>query len=292
MLPLPFPPTDVLALADWMEIVSMSRRNRQCSVRDLGRQLKKSSVLTDDNIEPEEAAADIITELRTRAKAAANSYPFAIDGTHVRLKSQFENFLPYTFCLCLSYFGGDRRPKSPLFPRRAFEEISSIAAGNYLLGEGIRFGAPRRGLPAKFDDALNKLCYLMGEGRGFRGRGFRMGQDDTLDVVAWRDSPDKRLGKLLMFGQCASGDDWKDKTQELQPAVFCRTWLMDEPISHLRAFFIPHRIKDSDWHATSIRAGILFDRCRVSYWAQRRGDIPDSNECVRWCRWQLLKATK
>lgn len=292
MLPLPFPSTDALVLADWLEIVAISRRSHRCSIRDLGRQLKKSSVLTDDQIDLEEAAADIVTELRTRAKAAANSYPFSIDGTQVRLKSNFEDFLPYTFCLCLSFFGGARRPKSRLFPRRAFEKISTVAAGNYLRGESIRFGAPRQGLPARFDEALNKLCYLMGEGNGFRGSGGRMGQDDTLDVVAWRDSPDKRLGKLLMFGQCASGNDWKDKTHELQPSVFFRNWLMNEPVSHLKAFFIPHRINDSEWRATSNRAGIIFDRCRVAYWAQNRGEIPDSNECARWCRWQLRKANK
>src|SRR5258707_11060130 len=167
MLPLPFPPTEVGALADWLEITSMSRRSKRCSVRDLGRQLKKGSVLDGDQLDLESVEADVLNELQTRAKSAANSYPFVVDGAQLGLRSGIENFLPYTFCLCLSYFGGSRRPNSPLFPRTTFEKISCLAAANYLQGEGVRFGAPRQGLPSQFDHALDKLCFLMGEGSGF-----------------------------------------------------------------------------------------------------------------------------
>lgn len=291
MLPLPFLLTDSLALADWVEISSITSRGGRCSVGDLGRQLKKSSAVDDDQVDFDSMEADVLTELRVRAAAAGKGYPFSIEGSKVLLKSSFEDFLPYSFCLCLSYFGDSKRHGTRLYPRRTFEGVSTLAAGNYLKGEGVRFGAPRNTLPSKFDEAINKLCILIGEGGGFRQRGIRKGQDDTLDVVAWKDSPDRKPGKLLLFGQCASGKNWDFKLSELQPRDFCQVWFVDQPINIVKAFFIPHRINSATWTTTSMRAGIIFDRCRIAYWAQGTRQIPQERECIRWCRKVLRRGS-
>jgi hypothetical protein len=37
----------------------------------------------------------------------------------------------------------------------------------------------------------------------------------------------------------------------------------------LRSFFIPYRIVNEKWDYYARYAGILFDRCRVSYWAYK-----------------------
>ena len=284
MLGLPFPSTDIHALADWVEVSCIFSTGGRCSLGDLSRQLKQSSVLEDENLDSDSLEADVVNELLNRANAASDSYPFTVDGSKVLLKSDFEDFLPYTFCLCLSYFGDNRRIGVRLFPRRLFEAISCLAAGSYLKGESVRFGSPRDTLPAGFDEAIGKLCLLIGEGGGLKERGFRKGQDDTLDVVAWRDSPDKRPGKLLLFGQCASGKNWKEKASELQPPDFCDTWLINRPISIVKAFFVPCSVDSSDWALKSIRAGIIFDRCRISYWVKQSGQFPQRPQCLKWCR--------
>lgn len=289
MLPLPFPQTDVLKLADWMEISSIQARARGCSLGDMSRQLKKSSALEEDRLGADSVEADVYNELMSRAKAAGGRYPFTIDGARTTLRSRIEDYPSYMFCLCLSYFGADRVRGLDFFPTRAFETISCTAARSYIQGEGLRFGAPRDTLPSRFDSAVNELCVLVGEGGGFRKRGRRLRQDDTLDLVAWKDFADRQPGKILMFGQCATGHNWKRKLSELNPADFCRLWLTEAPVSVFKAFFLPHRVHPSEWTESSVRAGIIFDRCRLSSWATPDAEL--RRLCVRWCRQRIKSST-
>jgi hypothetical protein len=90
--------------------------------------------------------------------------------------------------------------------------------------------------------------------------------------VAWRGFHDNRESKLVIFGQCATGQDWPEKVSELQPEAFWDHWMLVSQVSPLeRSFFIPHRVRDEGegetWRYYARYAGILFDRCRVAYWA-------------------------
>ena len=115
---------------------------------------------------------------------------------------------------------------------------------------------------------MTALCRKhIGEGEGFRDKSSLASKDGGVDVVAWHDFPDGLPGKLLLFGACASGKDWEDKIDELQPGPFCGEWMLDQPVSPLiKAFFTPHRIEQAYWSKHSRRGGILFDRCRIASW--------------------------
>jgi len=90
-------------------------------------------------------------------------------------------------------------------------------------------------------------------------------KDAKLDLTVWRPFSDNRPGKLMGFGQCATGNDWADKLTQLQPEAFCAMWMLDTPaVTPVRLFFVPFRIEQKQWLDTTQQGGIIFDRCRIA----------------------------
>lgn len=295
MLRLPLPATDELRLADWLELHALLSPDSNASYIDLERALRREGVFGLDNDESvERKIQEVSLELERRAVSAAEAYPFVIDERSISTKGPIDRFVPYVFCLCLSFLGSeenlDRRP----FPRRMFEYLSCEAARNFVGGDVVRFASPRRksDLPVEFNRAVDELCFRIGEGIAFRGKRTFSTKDDAIDVVAWRDFPDRAEGKLLLVGNCASGNNWDSKLDELQPQLFCEDWMHETPVSihvGIRAFFVPRRIPLSDWKRVSRRAGVIFDRCRIAHWVSRVDEFRDKQHYLNWCRSILQK---
>src|SRR5262249_49084487 len=127
-------------------------------------------------------------------------------------------------------------------------------------------------------------CTQVGEGQGCRvdRPSVRDQKDAKLDLIVWRPFSDARPGKLMGFGQCATGQDWMDKLTHLQPQAFCGMWLLDTPaVPPVRLFFVPFRIEKHRWLEASMQGGVIFDRCRIAAHARRLGsDL--LRECSAW----------
>ena len=119
---------------------------------------------------------------------------------------------------------------------------------------------------AGFPDKINRLCDRLGEGDGYinRGAGPHRKKDDKLDVVAWKPFADRREGKLIAFGQCKTGTNWKDQVSQLRPNGFCSKWFQSPPVlDPVRMFFISEALSSVGWRNESVDAGLIFDRCRI-----------------------------
>jgi hypothetical protein len=276
MARLPKTPTDVLRLADWVELRALTSDDRTASLGDLETALSRGSIL-----EPraphrpyaieaiEELGLQVFAELEQRAVAARKGYPFQVALPRLVAPPNWRKMRSsYIYCLALSYFGGDQLTADVKAQRELFEHLSVDAAKSFIGGEGIRFASPRNPstVPKSFVDAVNKLCkQLLLEGEGFRRQSTLSGKDRALDIVAWRHAFDRMPGRLILFGNCASGGDWQSKVSELDPQSFCADWMVEIPPSQiLKALFIPHRIDARYWKTHTRRAGIIFDRCRIA----------------------------
>jgi len=293
---LPVPPNDELKLADWLEILALISDDQRASLGDLERALRRSSVLeTGDDQRTQEAIGEksvqVVSELRARARSAKEAYPFALDGSTVRVIGTTDRWAPYLFCLCLSAIGASQPRSQQLFPRRLFEHLSRVAAAAYLGGDSVRFASPRTGLPRPFAKAVTVLCNRLGEGERFRDQPSLSRKDATLDVVAWKYFPDLLPGKIILFGQCASGADWTTKLAALRPKDFCDQWMLEPPPSSLlRACFIPHRVPAERWNWFTRQGGILFDRCRLAYWSDTGAGAALLRQILHWTRLTLRQA--
>ncbi len=277
-------------LADWLELQAVQSGDRNSSIQDLVRALRRSGT-TDALVEDEEededggyasdpgsektqaAAEGAFSEVEERRSACVPSpgmsrYPFEVADGYLSLSDGDEQHV-YLFLLLLSIFGRDAGPAG-VRGDDLFDDVCAEALKWYFGGPppttAVVFGFPRRVLPAGFRAAVDQLCRDIGEGGSCRDRPTRKSQKDAkLDIVAWRDFPDGRHGKLIGFGQCATGANWPDKVTELLPLQFCQKWLRDLPtVLPIRAFFVPFRIERSRWSDTCIDAGIVFDRCRIA----------------------------
>src|SRR5205823_465942 len=108
---------------------------------DLERVLRRASFCElDDDEAIERKTLDTFQELEQRLNTAREAYPFALNYRGVlELKTKWEDFPVYIFCLYLSYFGFREAYKIP----KLFEYVSCRAAKGYLQGNALGFGSPR-----------------------------------------------------------------------------------------------------------------------------------------------------
>lgn len=278
------------SLADWMEIQALIASDGGVSAAELETTLKISGCADSlgDGADAEEldeagvsdageAAADRAFDELTRRNElySGNVYPFDFSGEYVQPK----DWSLSSVYLFLRLLGDDKlllamNIDAVRQARKLFESLAAAALSAYLGGktngvESFVFGFPRRErLPKTFKAALNKLCMAMGEGHSCRADAplASRAKDDGLDVVAWREFADRRCSKLIVFGQCATGNDWKDKLSDMPAAKdWCGTWLCKAPfVEPVRSFFVPVVIDEDQWEYSSRRAGILFDSVRIA----------------------------
>lgn len=275
---LPSSSDDYIALADWLELAAIVSSTSSASAALLERALTASPQLIDpeEDNEIEAAIGRVFHELTERQIAAGDAYPIAVRDDLIELKGAWPTYTPYIFCLVLSYFsryGSHQYTHSDPYPARWFEHLSRDAAQSYMSGVAVRFAFPRepRELPREFRKAVDFVCQeIMMEGLGYRPEPYPDDLDAGIDILACRHFPDHLPGKMLLFGQCASGKWWRQKVDELRPEIFAANWLQDQLRSpFLRCLFIPHRIDIKTLYSISRSAGVVFDRCRIALWADR-----------------------
>ncbi len=264
------------AHADYLELLSLDPTEDGAAFQELVTQLGiggSEDALGDDGLDlaPEDQVEPIVdaafNEIDERVWACDGRYPFATTGSVLAPEAGIQESV-YLFLALLSQFGLRGGPPGT-FPERTFEDVCAAAAKAYLgVGaEAVPFGFPRRQLPKDFRAALDELARRMGEGHGHRGAPTTRDQRDAkLDVVAWKDFADGRAGKLIVFGQCATGADWRAKISELpSPTKWCQAWLLRSPlVDPVRAFFVPHRVPFRYWETANLYGGVFFDRCRIA----------------------------
>lgn len=290
--------------ADFLELCTLRSGTGSTSIQEFIRDLRignATEVVADSEDRDEDyesddedeaiaqTAFDELDERRRNFGLHAKSYPFELSETSISLKENGDESL-YTFLALLSWCGKDAGPKGT-DGERIFEEICAKAAESYLghhddgRVRSVVFGFPRRILPAGFSAALDELCKQLGEGGSHRkGRPKLPNQKDgKLDVVAWVEFQDRRQGKLITFGQCATGRNWQEKISELPPPDrWCGHWMDDSPsVLPIRSFFVPHRIERECWSHSCTFGGLLYDRCRIASLASDTDDDIRS----RWIKW-------
>ena len=119
-----------------------------------------------------------------------------------------------------------------------------------------------------------------------------MERDFGVDVVAWR-AVDSRSGKLLLFGACATGEDWNDKLNELQPLDFCQLYFLGSVSPDpMKAFFTPRIVPEDLWKNYSKQAGLIFDRCRVSAYVPELPTLNYHGDVSEWMQTTFLTSGK
>ena len=264
---------EIHELADFVELTSWGEGN--ISVVELSQLLGRSDEADYSRGVPEEDEADVwvdsaFAEVERRRDACSGAYPFVLDhgGQSVRCEPRDDDrHAIYMFLLLATRLNmKEDRQHGGIDGTKIFEELGAEAARSYLgpRAESLVFGtsADADGFASK----VNDLCERIGEGDGFDNHfgGGEQTKDDGLDVVAWTPFSDEQQSKVIIFGQCKTGTNFRHHLTELQPSAFCSSWLRSQPVlMPTRTFFVAEALPRTAWGRIASKGGLLFDRCRI-----------------------------
>ena len=270
----PSPQASAHEIADYAELVCWQRSGTSWNALSTAlRRLDEndySGGVPEEDKSPRVVEA-VYTEIERRKEACRDGYPFVIGnaGYTLRVSEESANHKHdiYRYLLLATRLNmKDNRHHADMDGTLLFEELSSEAVRGYFgkRAETYLFGATA-GNP-DFRRRVDDLCKHMGEGQGFHSRSGAASHagDGKLDVVVWKAFTDGLAGKLIAFGQCKTGTDYRDTLAQLQPDAFCDKWLRESPaVRPLRMFLVSEALPRSGWYDVARDAGLLFDRCRI-----------------------------
>jgi hypothetical protein len=310
-------------LADWVELSSIVAPTGSTGTAELRRLLAREQeqeherttdpdtgeVLEEETLETAATTVEdaVVQELQYRAEILGESYPFELVGGSTSWRLVYrgregDGRAIYLACLFISGMRDGRLKQAALQeetgvdPARLFQAISTVAASQYL-GDGVSFGWPRPD-GSDFRDALNAFTAAVGVG-GAKAipplASARREKDEGIDVIAWRSFPDRRPGHLILFGQVASGGNWKGKPVSSELGTFM-DWFHTRPTDHpIEGMFIPfpqhHEcapLIGVDWdravvdycRRNEIKYGLIFDRLRLTVLAGAMPPPPDTDAWI------------
>ena len=266
-------------LADFAELLCWKRGSVSATelIQDLGRLAENDyteGVPEEDDIPS--SVEGTFEEIERRIVACNGGYPFIIDSNGTSLttiaSSDDTRHLVYRYLLLATRLNmAENKNHYGIDGTGLLEFLSANVAGQYFgkRAESMVFGTAEDS--SDFPGKIENLCKELGEGAGFSAQegGARQKKDDKLDIVAWKPFTDQREGKLIAFGQCKTGTNWKSYVSQLQPDKFCSKWFRSQPsLIPLRMFFVSEALSSVDWRNDSVDAGLLFDRCRIVDFAE------------------------
>lgn len=278
---LPSPRAYPYEIADFAELVCW--RDARASAQEVSRALGRleendysEGVLEEDEIDgiiQEGIIQEACGELEQRHSGCQGGYPFQIGRRGSTLKdrqdSTSDKHIIYKYLLLATRLNMDtKRNYAGIDGTKILEDLAAVVAREYFgaRAESLVFGTASG--TSNFPQRVDHLCGRLGEGGGFQSGRSRstMTKDGKLDVVAWKPFTDNLPGKLIGFGQCKTGTNYKDTLTQLQPGVFREKWLNSALIvSPIRMFFVSEALPSSAQlrFDISIEAGLTFDRCRI-----------------------------
>jgi len=269
----------VAAAADWMEISAIANSRFRCSGKDLARTL---SPLAEEFEEPdqdellgladveesmlnrrdEEWLGDVLEEIQFRADALRECYPFKVvrvanDWWIEWQKSDAVPQVLYEVCLVITAARDGIISPQPDRLDGILQLAAYLTAGSLIKGESHWMGFPRpdgTGFKASLETCLKRMGYRNVELRPPPWT-YRNDQDAGIDIISWKGFADQLPGRLVVFGQVASGrNQWKDKSVKPFLDADIGPWLgVFRPGTLIEAMFVPWPLYSEVNHVERLR---------------------------------------
>jgi hypothetical protein len=292
-----------MVVAEWLELLALTRKNGSSSAADLESLFQGSdddlAVYEGDQVEQDEEVElliqEVFNELDSRSQWGGKGYPFDIlrKNNVLKLRNTSPRFvcLAYLLSLLISFLKRFKESEiKDAFPaydqiEDLFQICGTIAAAGYIEGSSVSFGFPRVDA-TPFYEKLLSVSQLMGEGipkQAWDIGGSAKPNDAGVDIIAWRECPDRLPGLLYLLGQCATGKSWQtEKNPSTDYSDFHEYYWAQHPHSPLiSATLIPFDLRESitkgkyktiddayfweRWTLTK-QFGVLLDRFRLAHY--------------------------
>jgi hypothetical protein len=250
--------TGKIALAaDWMELMAMLSSRQTSSPADLVRSLSVLEepehelvdliVINSEEVKEEVEeeilqsrselwVSDVREELGTRRASLGGAYPFKIVGSGSAWRLTYEDqpdrhdHLFYSCCLLITARRHHLVSYEVPEMDKILQIIAYLVAGRIVAGTAYWFGYPRPDDTGKMEDAVKELLRRIGfDSLELVPPVWSVGaeNDGGIDVVAWRNFGDGLPSRVVVYGQVASGRNWKSKPVNHYAESTFRDWLKD-----------------------------------------------------------------
>ena len=235
-----------------------------------------------DDSKIEDAVGSVAGEIDRRAELMRECYPFVKDGNTLRYRQS--QTLAYELCLAISnaptVVKAPYNGLPPAFERLCRDVVRCFFGGDF---SGMRTGWPIDGeieRTAKFKSIVDKMHSATKEWVWHPAPG--MPEDPShqdvkdlgIDFAVWKSFPDGRKGVVFLLGQCACGDDWTEKFDDLNIGQIEHDWFRFFSVAApLRMFCVPHHIPNgTHFEQVNRKAGLTLDRARIAIVAEHEAN--------------------
>ena len=220
-----------------------------------------------EDLKYDSAVGKILEEIERRSDVLGSKYPFSVRGGTLAYKPGTNQF--YEFFLAICNAPTITSGKHVYLPR-VFERVSARLVAAYF-GANSRFihtGAPRdKEVGSSFKEAMNTVAEETLEWRWGPEDGMPeepVSGDSGCDFIVWPLPPDgRRIGQLFILGQCACGNDWINKFNDLTIKKLAKWFNPLSLVDPVRCFTTPYHVADAMLKEASREAGMVFDRARL-----------------------------
>lgn len=261
--------------ADFWEIEAIRRRN-YVSIIDINKIIAKEfDEFQHDGIDSEEdefnmELEDIFLHLQERVDFTDRNYPFSFSAGYNSLffngLTETSDYLYLFLLLCTRFNMQTHKVQKGIDGTLLFEHICANTIRNFF-GNNTQSYVFGTGVQGSFKAKINDFITKVGEGRSFKNSNFNPStkNDDGVDIVAWKDFADKKIGKLIGFGQCKTGTtSWRDGIHKLKPSQFCSNWLSMSPVFEpIPIVFLADTMNDEFNFYTAQKGFLVFNRFRI-----------------------------
>lgn len=230
---------------------------------------------------------DVFIELQRRIKFSSNKYPFKFQKFSMKFEEQTSIIKEvYLFLLfCTRFNMKTHKIQNNIDGTLLFEKICAHVAKNYFgeASQSFVFGTAE---PGNFENKVKDLIEKIGEGKNFQNpnKNQPTKKDDSIDIVVWKDFSDKRIGKLIGFGQCKTGTtSWRDDIHRLKPSDFCGNWFSEQPVLNPIPLVFLCDTMNEDFNFYTAQLGYLvFNRFRILEYIDDNLDINLKTDISMW----------
>jgi hypothetical protein len=209
------------------------------------------------------ASSQILEELERRSISLGDLYPYTLEGD-VLAYNQSDS-LVYEFLLCTAVSPSLTTGEFVHFPRK-FEKLATVLTANFL-GPNTKYchiGFPneKRRFKNAVTVAIQESCELKWQPpEDLPNDGPRQG-DEGVDYILWKEfGCGRSIGQPFYFGQCACGNDWDGKLNDVSERFF--KWFSTLSVDPAKVFAVPFVIPDNKLKEVAREAGIVMDRLRL-----------------------------
>ena len=251
------------------------------TLEDLDDNIHDSEGWQRDDLRYDTAVGRTCEEIERRVQILGDAYPFKLTEGTLSHSNDASSIYEFFLVICNSKLASGVHVKLP----RLFERIAAKLVADYF-GEharDIHTGWPRDAETGKsFKEAMQHVSELTGEWK-WRPEDELPGEqhqgDGGCDFVIWLRTPDRRrIGQLFVLGQCACGNDWKNKYHDLNIRRLQKWFNPLAVVDPVRSFATPHHVTDDVLREASREAGLFFDRARLTMAAFQASDAVIGDE--------------